>query len=193
MFCSVCPSFNTTFKFAKEYNHDLDSRIQADDAISNTNEPASKRKRGWLFSKKEKERNNYEEDEKHRDNEVKKEPDDKNENVYIHIRVPYEVVYALWVNIIKGLGLVSIHQDDIDIMTSIINYVQESLVELGLLDVESGIDHQCTVMNDSESELTSLDIKNRRYPNLSVRHAINEEYDFFMYQSEPDVKEKIFL
>ena len=61
--------------------------------------------------------------------------DDDDEHTAVH--VPYEVVLALWMEVAKGLGVIKNVDTETESMKLIMNHVQESLMDIGLLEIET--------------------------------------------------------
>jgi hypothetical protein len=179
---------------AQEYNHDLDSELMKNHLNSASHETAngiSKRRRGWLFSRKKQDKNTFDSMEiVSKDEEQEDVAEESNKKPYIFVRIPCDVVYALWAEVLRGLGIIEKIHEETESARLIIKYVQESLIELGLLEIEKSrasvisTDRQDRFMHVHDSSSASISSDTSKESEFCVvRHEINEQYGLYLANS----------
>ena len=193
------------FEFAQKYNQDIPIEeivIPPTNFDKNHDTSTVHQRRSWLFR-----RNKIVHSVNH-DASRTQESDFENcekqskaeDESHRFVNIPYEAVFALWVQVAKELGMIKNLESDFDSMTLIMNHVEESLIELGLLESESqktkinSYQIQDATSNDNESSSVSIDSQKSNRSNESkreskvymIRHAINEQYGIYIAKSQSE-------
>lgn len=192
------------FEFARKYNQDIS--IEEIVTVDFDQESSSKpKRRRWLFRRirsdadfeAKMESTEIENDEECEKKHSKKSDDDE----HTVVQVPHEAVLALWGEVAKGLGVIKNMDSEVESMKLIMNHVEEALLEMGMLEIETYKNRSISLPNDDvdghELPVVSFDSNQSNDATTEtkfymIRHAINEQYGLFLAKYEnSDVHERV--